>query len=35
MSQQKVLGILREEGSTKIDPGYVAILEELAAKDAL
>jgi HD-GYP domain-containing protein (c-di-GMP phosphodiesterase class II) len=35
MPREKVLGILSEEGGTKIDPGCVAILEELAAKDAL
>jgi hypothetical protein len=35
MPGEKVLGILSEEGGTKIDPGCVAILEELAAKDAL
>jgi putative nucleotidyltransferase with HDIG domain len=32
MPREKVLGILREE-STKIDPGCVAILEDLAAED--
>jgi HD-GYP domain-containing protein (c-di-GMP phosphodiesterase class II) len=33
--QEKVLGILRKESNTKIDPGCVAILDELAAKEAL
>ena len=35
MPQEKVLGILRKESSTKIDPGCVAILEDLVASDAL
>ena len=35
MPQEKVLGILRKESSTKIDSGCVAILEDLTASDAL
>ena len=33
MPQDKVLGILREESATKIDPGCVAILEDLATEN--
>jgi putative nucleotidyltransferase with HDIG domain len=35
MPQEKVLGILREESATKIDPQCVAILEDLAAENRL
>ena len=35
MPQEKVLDILREESATKLDPECVAILEDLAAADAL
>ena len=35
MPQEKVIGILRQESGTKIDPECVAILEDLAASDAL
>ncbi len=35
LPQEKVLGILREESSTRLDPECVAILEDLAAEDAV
>ncbi len=35
LPQERVLDILREESSTKLDPESVAILEELVADDAL
>ena len=35
LPQEKVLDILREESSTKLDPECVAILEDLAAADAV
>ena len=35
MPQEKVIGILRQESGTKIDPECVAILEDFAARDAL
>ncbi len=35
LPQGKVLGILREESATKLDPECVAILEDLAADDAI
>ena len=34
LPQERVLDILREESSTKLDPESVAILEELVADDA-
>ena len=35
LPREKALDILREESSTKLDPECVAILEELAARDAI
>jgi HD-GYP domain-containing protein (c-di-GMP phosphodiesterase class II) len=35
MPQEKVLGILREESATRIDPQCVAMLEDLATENRL